>query len=282
MIRHRKGLSFSGTLLFASLSVCLPCGDAQAGDTVRIGGNGSGLGAMKLLAKAYRETHPKVTITVAPSLGSSGGIAALRDGALDLAVSARPLRAEEQGDGTEASEYASTPFIFTAHRKVPKAGLTTDELISMYRQETTKWPDGTRIRLILRPQNDTDTAFVKRISPAMDRAVQRAQARPGMMVATTDQESADAITRLPGALGGSTLTEIVTEARAVNMLAYNGVKPTLRNLSDGSYPLVKKLYLVTTAKTSAQARQFAAYLRSAKARAILAKSGNLTPTPKER
>ena len=276
MANHPLGLGIFGTLLLAVLSFGFPCHQAQAASTLRIGGNGSGLGAMKLLAKAFQDAHPEVTVTVLSSLGSSGGIAALLKGALDLALSARPLSAQEQGAGAVEEEYASTPFLFAAHRNVTQTGITQNELANFYSQESPKWPDGTRIRLILRPKNDSDTALVQRISPALDQALQKALSRPGMVSALTDQDSLDDIGRMPGSLGGATLTEIMTEHRPVRVLSFNGVKPTLENLSNGSYPLAKKFYLATTAKTSAQARQFAAFLRSSRARDILAKSGNLS------
>ena len=278
MSKHWMRLGIFGTLLCAALSVSALCHEVHAaGASLRIGGNGSALGTMKLLAKAYREAHPEVTITVLQSLGSSGGIAALRKGALDLAISARALNTDEQEAGVQAVEYARTPFVFATHRGVSQTGITSDELISVYYQDAPRWPDGTRIRLILRPENDTDTLLVKQVSAALERALQRAHARPGMVVAVTDQDSMDAITRMPGSLGSAALSEILTERRAVQMLAYNGVEPTLKNLSSGSYPLVKRYYLVTAGTTSAQARQFAAFLRSARARDILYKSGNLTP-----
>jgi phosphate transport system substrate-binding protein len=277
MANHRLALGIFGTLLFAALFLGFPCHEAQAASTLRIGGTGSGLGAMKLLAKAYQDAHPEVTVTVLPSLGSSGGIAALLKGALDLAICARALSPQEQGAGAVAVEYASSPFLFAAHRNVSQTGITQNELADFYSQESPKWQDGTRVRLILRPNNDSDTALVQRISSALDRALQKALARPGMVSALTDQDSLDNIIRMPGSLGGTTLTEIMTEQRPVRILSFNGVKPTLENLSEGSYPLNKKYYLVTTAKTKALARQFAAFLRSSRARDILAKSGNLTP-----
>lgn len=282
MIIYRKKPAGFGVLLCTVLSVCMLCGDVQADSAIRIGGNGSGLGAMKLLAKAYQKKHPEAKITVVPSLGSSGGIAALTQGALDLAISTRPLTAVEQGEGARAAEYARSPFLFAAHRNVSKTGVTTDELIRIYHHEILRWPDGTRIRLVLRPEYDTVTTLLKQISPAMDRAVQRAQARPGMVIAVTDLDAGDAIAIMPGALAGTTLTEILAEGRKVNMLSYNGVKPTLENLSNGSYPLVKRFYLVTTAKASAQVQQFAAFVRSVKGRQILANSGNLTRYVKPR
>jgi len=248
---------------------------AQAESVVRVGGAGSGLGAMKILAGAYEKAHPGVRIQLFPSLGSSGGIKALLTGALDLAISARPLKREERKAGAVQREYARTPLLFAANNSVRKADLTTRELEKIYLGQMLTWPDGSQIRLVLRPDGDTDTQIVKGISAAMERAVKAAAARPGMILAVTSQECSDTLANVSGALGPSTLTEIIAERRSPQVLSYNGVRPTLKALADGSYPLVKPHYLVTMSKTPAAAQQFALFVATAQGRALLAKTGNL-------
>jgi len=250
--------------------------------TIRIGGNGSGLGTIKLLAQAYQKEHPSTSVTVLGNLGSTGGIAAVQEGALDIAISARPLKTDEQTGGAQAEEYARTPFIFATHGKLDKGGMTEYEFIGLLRQEVPKWPNGTRIRIILRPEQDTDTAILRQVSSEMNRALHGAYARPGMVLAVTDADSLNAIARMPGSLGTASLCQIMTDKPSVHILSYNGVEPTLKNLANGSYPLVKRYYLVTTGKSPPAARQFAQFLRSARAREILKRTGNLPFNSKER
>ena len=110
--------------------------------------------------------------------------------------------------------------------------------------KTLTWPDGGRVRPILRPPLDSDTTFLRKMSPAMDQAVTEAHARPGMRVAATDGEAADAVEGVPGAVGTSTLALIAAERRPLKALAINGVRPTAESVGNGSYPYVKTLYLV--------------------------------------
>lgn len=248
---------------------------ALAEDVVRIGGAGSGLGVMKILATAFEKTHPGTRIRILPNLGSSGGIKALLHGAIDLAISSRTLKTEELKDGAVALECARTPFVFVVNNKVNKADLTTRELEMIYNGQMLKWPDGTRIRLIIRPAGDTDTMIVKNISKEMEQAVKASNSRPDMIIAVTDQEAADAVAKIPGALGGSTLVQIETEKHPLKTLSFNGITPTLDALAKGSYPLTKPLNLVTTTKTSPAALQFIQFVRSARGRAILVQSGAL-------
>jgi ABC-type phosphate transport system substrate-binding protein len=61
----------------AVAACCLAAGAVPAQD-FRIGGTGGALATMQQLADAYVQQHPGVRITVLPSLGSGGGIKALR------------------------------------------------------------------------------------------------------------------------------------------------------------------------------------------------------------
>lgn len=244
-----------------------------AAEIIRIGGAGSGLGAMKILAESFEKSHPGTTIKILPSLGSSGGIKALLHGALDLAISGRVLKAEEMKEGAFAAEYARTPFVFVVNRNVKKVDVTTRELEMIYKRQLLKWPDGSRLRLVLRPTGDTDTMIVKSISREMEQAVNVSNSQSEMILAVTDQEALDAVAKIPGALGGTTLTQIETEKHPVHVLSFNGIKPTLGAMAQGSYPLAKPLFIVSTDKTSSMVKQFIQFAHSAKGRAILTASG---------
>lgn len=248
---------------------------ALAEAVVKIGGTGSAMGAMKQLAVEYEKSYPGTNIQVLPSLGSSGGIKAVLGNGIDLAVASRPLTKSEQQQGAVAMEYAKSPFVFVTNPKIKKNDISVRELEAFYNNATSNWPDGSRIRLILRPENDSDTRLLSSISPTMEQAVKAALSRPGMIMAITDQESSEAIARIPGALGGATLTEIISEKLPLNVLSFNGVQPSTKTISDGTYPLVKSLYLVTSPNSSAEAWKFIAFVRSLTGRKILTKTGNL-------
>lgn len=248
---------------------------ALAEAVVKIGGTGSAMGAMKQLAVEYEKSYPGTKIQVLPSLGSSGGIKAVLGNGIDLAVASRPLTESEQQQGAVAMEYAKSPFVFVTNPKVKKNDISGRELEAFYNNATSNWPDGSRIRLILRPENDSDSRLLSSISPAMEQAVKAALSRPGMIMAITDQESSEAIARTPGALGGATLTEIISEKLPLNVLSFNGVQPSTKTISNGTYPLVKSLYLVTAPNPSAEARKFIVFVRSLTGRKILTKTGNL-------
>ncbi|OGI45137.1 MAG: hypothetical protein A2637_01525 [Candidatus Muproteobacteria bacterium RIFCSPHIGHO2_01_FULL_65_16] len=266
--------------LVLPLIMLIPPASAGAGDDdrIRIGGSGGGLGAMKILAAAFKKTHPLADIVVLPSLGSSGGIKAAIAGSIDVGLSSRPLKDTERAQGAVAVEYGRTPFVFVAAPKVVVSNITLRELIAIYAGKTGAWPDGKPLRLVLRPEDDSDTRMLRRMSPAMDAAVTAAYARAGMIFAVTTQESMNAVEKLPGALGVATLAQIISEKRAVKVLSFEGVTPAPGAIAGGKYPYFKPEYMITGPKPSRRAREFIAFVRSRAGQEILTSSGYLVVT----
>lgn len=265
-IRH---FLFSILGIFFSL-----CTQVTAEEVIRIGGAGANLGTIKLIGEAFEKSHPGIKVLVLPSLGSAGGIMALSKGGLDVALSARPLRPEENTGGIAVVEYARTPFVFIAHKKVSKNGLTARELEDIYLGRTKNWPDGGRIRLVLRPEIDSNTKNVKSISPSIAKALDFARlSKP--LLAVTDQDCTDAVAKIPGSLGTSTFTQFITEKKPLKVLAFDGVVPSVKSLSDGTYRLSTTHYLATNSGSRPAARQFVDFVLSSEGSKILTRSGNL-------
>src|ERR1039458_1297365 len=83
----------------------LAAGPSAAQDTLRIGGTGSAIGMLQQVGDEFTAaTGGKVEIIA--SLGSTGAIRALADGVIDIAVSARPLKADEAAAGLSEPRYA--------------------------------------------------------------------------------------------------------------------------------------------------------------------------------
>jgi phosphate transport system substrate-binding protein len=247
-------------------------------ETLRITGTGGAIGGMRLLAEAFRKAEPGVEVVIPRSIGSTGGIRAALGGKLDIGLSARPLSAEELAEGGRHIPYARTAFVFAVNPDVKRSDITLAEAIEIYAGRKTTWDDGTALRLILRPTADTDTIALRNMSPEMARAVEQAQKREGLIVATTDQDSADAIGRTDGSFGTSTLALVVSEKRRIRMLSLSGVMPTTESVRDGTYPYTKTFYMVTRQAPSPTARRFIRFVWSPEGKAILSRAGQV-PLP---
>jgi phosphate transport system substrate-binding protein len=273
LIPGRLLATWHGILRATAVLVLCSAASANAED-IRIGGTGAGLGTMRLLAEAYARSHPNTRIAVLPSIGSSGSIKAVLSGAIQIGLSSRPLTEDEVKAGAVGVEYGRTPLVFATSMTTKTGGLTTQNLVDIYAGKTEQWPDGTKIRLLLRPIGDSDSKLIKNMSPAMREATRAAEQRKGMSFTVTDQDTANNIEKVPGALGPSTLALILSEKRQVKVLTLNGIAPDAKSIADGSYPLYKQLLLITGPKTPAPAHEFVTFVRSAAGREILSQAGH--------
>lgn len=271
MLNSRTVALFLAGFIFAQL--------ADAGQTalaesrIRIGGTGSAIATMQILAKSFTKSHPGIIVDIVPSLGSGGGIKALHAGIIDLAISGRTLKPAERTGGVQVTEYARTPFVFSASSHNSASAITTKELVNIYQGETRVWPDGKTLRLVLRPEVESDTDIVKSMSPEMNLAVKSALTREGMIMAITDQDSADNIENIPGAIGTMTLAQIISEQRAIKPLALNGLTPSLNTMAEGKYPYFKSMFMVSSTKSNLPTQVFIAFVRSPAGHKILEENG---------
>ncbi|MBI2526921.1 MAG: substrate-binding domain-containing protein [Candidatus Rokubacteria bacterium] len=264
---------FRATVCAVALLAWVPVGAVSSQETIKVGGTGGAVRSIEILAEAFQKTPDHSRVEILTRLGSRGAKTALLAAVLDIAVSAQAVTPAESEQGLSGVELGRTPFVFATSSTNPVPGFTLPELVNIYAGRTLNWPDGSRLRLILRPPGDSDSDSLKRMSREMERAVTAAHGRPGLKMAATDQDSAEAIEAIPGALGTLTLALILSERRPLKALSINGVPPSQRAIADGSYPYVKTFYLVTPRTPSPRARRFLEFAGSAPGREILSRLG---------
>lgn len=281
VIEHREP-SRPGRACAIVLALLLGSAAGAAAEDFRTGGTGAALGTMRLLADEFTANNPDIRITTVPSLGSSGGIRAVVAGAIGLAVASRPMNESERKLGAVEIEYARTPFVFAVSAKSRVSSITSGELADIYAGRMVAWADGSPVRIVMRPASDHDTRIVKSISPGIRRGLLVAEARPGVRFAVHDQDAADDLERIAGAIGPSSLALIVSEKRDLKALTLDGIEPTVVNAASGAYPYHKQLFFVTGAKRSAAVERFVAFVQSPAGRKILARNGQWVPSDQPR
>lgn len=264
-------------LLFASIAACLLGATSALAAELKIGGTGNALGTMRLLGEAYGKKHPEVKVSVLNSIGSSGALLAVPKGAIDIGLISRPPTEEERARGLIATEYARTPTVFAVSVKTKVSAITRTQIADIYAGRLIQWPDGMTIRPVLRQPGDDNTRQIRALSPEIEQSLALADKRPGLAFAVIDQEAADKIEGIPGAIGVTTLALILSEGRQLRALALDGVAPTARNGMNGSYPIVKQFYMITRPVPSEAVLQFMAFIQSPAGREILTKTGHWVP-----
>jgi phosphate transport system substrate-binding protein len=233
---------FSALLLVGTIFT----GSASAGskETLMISGTGSGISVMKLIARGFQKKHPNVIVKVLPSIGSTGVIRAVREGKIDIGLSARPLKPEERGAGIIEEPYGRIAFIFGVQDSNPEKGFTLAEIEEIYAGTHKTWPDVTPIRLVLRPLSDSYSVYLASINPGIKSASEKAHAIPGVFVGNTDQEAARQIEKTPGSIGTTSSSVVTAEKRKIKALSVDGTAPTVANVSTGKYPYAMTMSVV--------------------------------------
>lgn len=263
-------------LLVASLA---NAADPARMETLTVGGTGSAMPLIGQFAQAYGSLEPNVKVRVVdPPLGSNGAIRAVLAGAVDLAVLGKPLTEAEKAQGCQDWELGRTPFLVVTERKLPLPGFTVEQLAAIYSGKMTTWSDGSPIRLVVRNLFESDTLILRKMSPDMDRAVDVALARPGMLVAANDLENIDLLERTPDSLGTSNLALVQAQNRKLNALPIDGKEPTLAAMRQGTYPYSKSIYLARGPRLSPVAQGFLEFILSASGKEILDRAGYV-PAP---
>lgn len=250
---------------------------ANSKNTLMITGTGSSIAPMQLMASGFQKKYPNVNVEVLPSIGSTGGIRAIRENKIDIGLSARSLKPEERRGRITQEIYARTAFIFGVQNSNPVKDITLREIEDIYSGKRKAWPDGTPIRLILRPLSDAYSAYLVSINPGITSAYEKAHTVPDVFVGNTDQEAARQIEKTPGSFGTTSSSVVAAEQRKVKALSVNGTAPTLANVSTGKYPYVMTLRMVYKKdKYSGLIKDFVEFVFSGDGQKLLSDSGHVT------
>ena len=96
----------------------------------------------------------------------------------------------------------------------------------------------------------------------MAEAIEAARRRVKVPIAATDQDNVALAQRVPGSLTGATLTQPETEQNHLQVIAIDGVKPTLANFESGAYRFGEVFYFIVGNRSAPETQDFIASLRS--------------------
>lgn len=255
-----------------------PSGPARPDDAhLHIAGSGSCVPLARMLAGSAMQ-RSDLSPEVHASIGSGGGIRALQDGAIELAVVSRGLRDEEVASGLVYTPFARIPVVVAAGLDVPDRTVTYDDLDALFEGRRTKWSDGTNVVVLLREAGDSSHRVVEAVMPEFAAITGQARADGAFRVLYHDGAMQVALANTPGAVGlhGNGVDPSLAGFRA---LAVDGVEPTGDNVESGAYPFVKELGFVTIGPPAGEAKAFIDYVLSPEGRALLRVRGAVPPPP---
>lgn len=244
------------------------------GGALRVGGSGSCISLLRRAARACAQAGQPLSVRVEEGIGSGGGLAALGDGLLDVAVVSRPLKTAEQAPGRVVVPYARAAIAVATQADVVAPGLTATALRGLMADERAAWPDGTPALWLLRESRDSGHEALRSQWPGFAELESRARARPAAQVLFHDRTMHAALQSSRGAWGFVDATAVRAERSPLQLLMVDGVAPDAAALAAGRWPWIKDLAIV--ADDRAKLEPLLTCLRSAPGRAELTAAGALT------
>ncbi len=234
---------------------------------LHVAGSGSCVPLARMLAGAARR-ELGVVPEVHASIGSSGGLRALQDGAIELALVSRPLSSEELAAGLVYTPFARIPVVVAAALEVPDDTVTFADLEAIFGGERTQWSDGSNLVVLLRESGDSSHRVVEAMDGALQDAMARGRSSGSFRVLYHDDAMEVALANTRGAIGlhGNGVEASLAGFRA---LTFEGIAPTAANVESGRYPFVKELAFVTQGEPRGDAKAFVDFVLSPSGRALL-------------
>ncbi|MCV0428227.1 MAG: substrate-binding domain-containing protein [Roseibium sp.] len=211
--------------------------NASAQSELKVVGTGDGLEMLREIGEGFSAEHPDIQLSIPPSIGSGGGIAAVSSGTERLGRVARPLKDSEVEYGLVYLPIAKIPSAIFAHPSAGIEELTSEELVKLYSGEIKNWSElggaDMRVRLVRREDADSTLQVLRASMPGWnDLEISRRS-----KTALTTQDAVSTARDEKGAIAFGPYARPLEEG--LTIVKINGAHPT-----DETYPSAVTLALI--------------------------------------
>ncbi len=218
--------------------------------TVKCSGSTTVLPLAQEAASMFMDANPDATVEVQGG-GSSVGITQVKEGVVDIGMSSRDIKSEENADGSLVPTRIALDVIdVVVNPKVNVDNLTTEQVKDIFTGKITNWSevggaDGEIIVVVRDKASGTREMFD-------EKALGSKKDAPVEPVASAIECNSNGIVRetvasKAGAIGYISSGYVNNTIKAVK---YNGVAPSVQTAKDKTYTLSRYLYLVTKGQAS--------------------------------
>lgn len=251
---------------------------------LRLAGSGSNLPLTRALADAFVATRPWLRVRVHESIGSSGGVRATDDQAVEIGLISRPLRERERALELDVIPYARVAVVVAANPTVAVRSVDREALIDYYLGHRTHWSDGTPVTVLQREEGDSSHGAVGKAIPAFAQADAESREANRWRVLLHDRAMQEALLSTPGAIGLFDQGLATIQELPLATLEFEGIRPTEEAVRSGDYPLTKDLAFVVPGNSREPdplAMQFIAFVFSREGQQLIRDSGYVPADPPE-
>ena len=240
--------------------------------TVNTDGSTSMADVMAVLKETFKEVQPGVNVNYTGS-GSGAGITNVLNGSVDIGLSSRALKAEEEEQGAVAHIVALDGVAVVVNPENTVADLSVEQIAQIFSGEITNWSQlggaDAEIAVFGRESGSGTRGAFEEIVGVEDACVYTNEySSTGDMVG--------AVAGNPNAIGYASLSAVDESVIAVKV---NGVTPSEATVKDGTYEIQRPFVMVTKEgpELSEAAQAFLDYATSAEVAEYIAAAGAVSP-----
>ena len=274
MFNKKNIVSIVAVLVMVLMSV----GMVSAED-ITIQGSSTVLPIAQKAAEVYMEKNSDVNISVRGG-GSGNGIAALVDGATDIADASRFIKDEELKNAIDNGIYpvphrvAMDGIAVVVHPSNSVDALSREDIKKIYTGDITNWSElgGADKEIVVVSRDSSSGTFGVFTDVANDGSIDGNAIRvtPTALLQASNGAVAGTVAETEGAIGYVGLGYLSENLKAVTV---DGVMPSNKTVANGQFPFARPLYMFTDGWPRGEVKKFINFVLSAEGQEIAEQQG---------
>lgn len=275
-MRSRMSLGFAVAMaLMLVLSGCSKdavqvAAQPDAAVMARLSGSGTCTPLLRLLTGSYSGTD--IEWRFLPGLHSGGGITGVANGELEIGAVSRDLKPEEEALGLKYTKISDDGIVIAVHPTVTIGGLTTQQVRDIYAGVHDNWQElgGPDLPIVILDRNEDESAKMILRQYVLGEELTIAADAASLFY---EVDMVRGVESTAGAIGYFSLGYGVSKDTQVKFVELDGVPPTVANINNGSYQVVRPLGVVTAPDAGPEIDAFLKWVTSDTAVALLESNG---------
>jgi phosphate transport system substrate-binding protein len=222
-----------------------------------IAGGTAHIPVMTEAAKRIMRANPRIRITVAGG-GSGVGVQKVGEGLVDIGNTGRPVSDDERKKfGLLSFPFAVDGVAVIVHPSNPVTGLSGKQVREIFAGKVGNWKEVGGADRPIHLYNRDEASGTREVF--WTKLLEKGAVSTKSNVVSSNGAMKVAVSGDPGAIGYLSIGYV---DQSVTAVAIDGVAATQENAQDGSYTVVRKLYMNTKGEPSKLARALIDYVRS--------------------
>jgi len=225
---------------------------------------------LRILTDEYGDED--IEFVYLPGLHSGGGIKGVANGDLEVGSVSRDLTDEEAALGLRYTLLSRDGLAIATHPSVEVPGLTTEQVQGIYRGDFANWKQlgGPDLPITILDRNEDESAkiILRQFVLGEDLEI-----TPKAVNLYYESDMIDGLQSTVGAVGYFSLGYGLSQDIAVNYLELDGVEPTVENIKNGSYHVIRPLGIVTAQDADREIIRFVEWVSGPAASELTEKRG---------